>query len=394
MAKNFKQPAGVSDDLTHRCYAKNKIESSLLDCFCKFGYKQIDTPVLEYGDLYSGGVGKVSLKNLFKLTDSDGSLLVLRPDMTMPISRIVSTKMPEGKYRLCYRGRTFRFFAQDGMREFSQVGIELMGASGVCYDAEVVALAIVALKKSGLKDFIVDIGNVAFFKGLLSSLSINEEEKDELAALVESKDSIGEELFAKRVGLTKSQQESILKMPMLFGGEEIFDEAEKYCVNEMMFNAVRELRELNAILKAQGFEQYVSYDLSLVGEMSYYSGLVFKGMCEGVGSSLLSGGRYDHLCDGFDKNIPSVGFAVAVDRVLTALQNFGNLPRVKKADIVVGCDGQSVAELISFVMDTVDGGKKVVNLSCCDKHDVEKYAIENSIKQVYYFESGEKTRLV
>ena len=393
MTKKFRQPQGVSDVLTRQCYAKNKIERQLLDCFARYGYNQIDTPVLEYGDLYSAGAGKVNMNKLFKLTDYDGSLLVLRPDMTMPISRIVSTKIPEGKYKFCYRGKMFRFSQGVGTREFSQVGIELMGASGICCDAEVVSLAIASLIEAGLEDFIIDIGHVGFFKGLLSSLRLSDEERKELAELVESKNSIGEQLFAKKTGLTREQQESILKMPMLFGGDEVFDEAEKYSVNDEMREAVKTLRKLDAILKAQGYDKYVSYDLSLVGEMSYYSGIVFKGMCEGVGSSILSGGRYDHLCDSFDRDIPSVGFAIGSDMLLLALAGAGKLPVRETRDVAVGCDEEGVAETLSFVRGLVAEGNYVVNLSVCKESDVKEYAENNGIKQAYYFR-GDKPRCI
>ena len=394
MTKKFRQPQGVSDVLTRQCYAKNKVERQLLDCYARYGYNQIDTPVLEYGDLYSAGAGKVNLNKLFKLTDYDGSLLVLRPDMTMPISRIVSTKIPEGKYRFCYRGKMFRFSQGEGIREFSQVGIELMGAKGICYDAEVVSLAIESLLQVGLDDFIIDVGHVGFFKGLLGSLNLSSDERKELAGLVESKNSIGEQLFAKKVGLSNREQESILKMPMLFGGEEVFDEAEKYCVNDEMKNAVATLKELNAILKAQGYDKYVSYDLSLVGEMSYYSGIVFKGMCEQVGSSILSGGRYDHLCDSFDRDIPSVGFAIGSDRLMLALAGAGKLPVRESRDVAVGCSEGSVAQTLTFITELVRQGKMVVNLSVCSQSEVEEYAKNNSTKQAYYIDGKENRRIV
>ncbi len=394
MTKKFRQPQGVSDVLTRQCYAKNKIERQLLDCYARYGYNQIDTPVLEYGDLYSAGVGKVSLSKLFKLTDYDGSLLVLRPDMTTPISRIVSTKIPEGKYRFCYRGKMFRFSQGVGMREFSQVGVELMGASGVSRDAEIVSLAIASLLEVGLDDFIIDIGHVGFFKGLLASLRLSDEERKELAELVESKNSIGEQLFAKKTGLTGEELERILKMPMLFGGDEVFAEAEKYCVNDEMKNAVSTLRELDAILKAQGYDRYVSYDLSLVGEMSYYSGIVFKGMCEQVGSSILSGGRYDHLCDSFDRDIPSVGFAIGTDMLLLALGGAGKTPVRENRDVAVGCTEDRIAQTLTFVRDLVGEGKFVANLSVCDESEVMAYAKENNTKQAYYIDGDKPRRII
>lgn len=394
MTKKFRQPQGVSDVLTRQCYAKNVIESRLSDCFARYGYNKIDTPVLEYGDLYSAGAGKVNMNKLFKLSDYDGSLLVLRPDMTTPISRIVSTKIPEGKYKFCYSGKTFRFSQGVGMREFTQSGVELMGAEGVCYDAEIISLAIESLLEAGLDDFIIDIGHVGFFKGILASLSLTDDERDELADLVESKNTIGEQIFAKKTGLTSDELERISNLPMLFGGDEIFAKARKYCVNDEMKDAVDTLEKLDAILKDLGYDKYVSYDLSLVGEMSYYSGIVFKGMCEQVGSSILSGGRYDHLCDSFDRDIPCVGFAVGTDRLLNALSQTGKLPVRGSRDVAVGYAEGDTAGALAFVRELVGQGKYVVNLGVCKESDVGEYARENSTKQAYYIADGVSRRLV
>ena len=394
MTKKFRQPQGVSDVLTRQCYAKNVIESRLSDCFARYGYNKIDTPVLEYGDLYSAGAGKVNMNKLFKLSDYDGSLLVLRPDMTTPISRIVSTKIPEGKYKFCYSGKTFRFSQGVGMREFTQSGVELMGAKGVCYDAEIISLAIESLLEAGLDDFIIDIGHVGFFKGILASLSLTDDERDELADLVESKNTIGEQIFAKKTGLTSDELERISNLPMLFGGDEIFAKARKYCVNDEMKDAVDTLEKLDAILKDLGYDKYVSYDLSLVGEMSYYSGIVFKGMCEQVGSSILSGGRYDHLCDSFDRDIPCVGFAVGTDRLLNALSQTGKLPVRGSRDVAVGYEEGDTAGALAFVRELVGQGKYVVNLGVCKVSDVSEYARENSTKQAYYIADGVSRRLV
>lgn len=394
MTKKFRQPQGVSDVLTRQCYAKNMIERKLSDCFARFGYNRIDTPILEYGDLYSAGAGKVNMNKLFKLSDYDGSLLVLRPDMTMPISRIVSTKIPEGKYKFCYSGKMFRFSQGVGMREFSQSGVELMGARGIGYDAEVISLAIESLREAGLDDFIIDIGHVGFFKGILASLSLADDEREELADLVESKNTIGELIFAKKTGLSSDEQERISGLPMLFGGDEIFAKARKYCVNDEMNEAVDTLEKLDAILKDLGYEKYVSYDLSLVGEMSYYSGIVFKGMCEQVGSSILSGGRYDHLCDSFDRDIPCVGFAIGTDMLLNALAQTGKLPVRESRDVAVGYAEGDTAKALAFVRELAGQGKYVANLSVCNEGDVVAYARENSTKQAYYVEGGKPRRIV
>lgn len=269
-----------------------------------------------------------------------------------------------------------------------------MGARGIGYDAEVISLAIESLREAGLDDFIIDIGHVGFFKGILASLSLADDEREELADLVESKNTIGELIFAKKTGLSSDEQERISGLPMLFGGDEIFAKARKYCVNDEMNEAVDTLEKLDAILKDLGYEKYVSYDLSLVGEMSYYSGIVFKGMCEQVGSSILSGGRYDHLCDSFDRDIPCVGFAIGTDMLLNALAQTGKLPVRESRDVAVGYAEGDTAKALAFVRELAGQGKYVANLSVCSEGDVVAYARENSTKQAYYVEGGKPRRIV
>ena len=358
MTDKFKQPSGVRDTLPAECAAKRAIEQKLLSKFGQYGYLQIDTPALEYGGLYSEG-DRFDLDRLFKFSDCDGALLVLRPDMTMPISRVVATKFAPGRYKLCYLGSTYRLTRRsNGLREFTQAGVEYMGASGTACDAEAVALAIESLLACGLEDFIIDIGHVGFFGGILKQLGLDEAKRRELAALVERKDVIGESLFAAREGLTSESMSLLAGLPMLFGDGSVLERARDLCLNDEMKKSLDELDALNAALVKAGYGDRISYDLSLVGEMSYYSGLVFKGLCEGAGSSVLSGGRYDRLCDAFGRSVPSVGFAIAVDRLVDVLP--ANEP-TQSVDEVIGCDGtpDGIAAALAYASAATSKGRNM-----------------------------------
>lgn len=377
MTDKFKQPSGVRDTLPAECAAKRAIEEKLITKFGQYGYRQIDTPALEYGQLYSEG-DRYELRRLFKLSDSDGSLLVLRPDMTMPISRVVATKFAPGRYKLCYLGSTYRFARRSGLREFTQAGVEYMGCSGTACDAEVVALAIESLLACGLKDFIIDIGHVGFFGGILKQLGLDADKRRELAALVERKDVIGESLFAAREGLTSESMGLLTGLPMLFGDGGVLAKARAMCLNDEMSKSLDELDALNAALVKAGYGDYISYDLSLVGEMSYYSGLVFKGLCEGAGSSVLSGGRYDRLCDAFGRNVPSVGFAVAVDALVDVLPCEIETGCV---DEVVGCDGSpdAIAAALAYVRQATESGRKVDFVGTCSEDELKASGVRTTM---------------
>lgn len=349
MDNKFKLAQGVLDYLPNECYKKSQIENKILNTFIDFGYDRIDTPILERYELFDSGVGKVDLKKLFKVTDIDGDLLVLRPDMTMPISRIVSTKLPKDTYKLCYLGKSFSMLENGGkLREFTQVGVEVMGAKGVGVDTEVVALAIKSLLDAGLQNFQIELGHIGYFKGLLDSLELSLQDKEELTELVEKKDSIGEGLFAKRLGLDSQITSIILKLPMFFGGIEVLDEAEIYCKNDEMKEAISNLRKLYEGLKQLGYEKYISFDLSIVGNMKYYSALVMKGITKSVGRPILAGGRYDNLCDSFGSNTKAVGFAISIGYLLEALDAQGQLIKKPEVEIVIGFDNNCIDKAMAL----------------------------------------------
>lgn len=338
MLNKFKLPKGVLDKLPQECYAKQYIEQSLLDCYDQYGYERIDTPMLERYELFESGVGKVSLNKLFKISDSDGDLIVLRPDMTMPISRIVATKFENHCHKLSYVGNSFCADEKTKLREFSQAGVEFMGVGDTDVDIEIVLLAIKSLLKCNLEDFQIELGQIGFFKGMLASFNLDSNQCDEIIELVEKKDAIGEQLWAKNVGLQDKQLENILKMPMLFGGEEILEQASAMCVNEEMQSALDNLRTIYEGVKSYGYEKYVTFDLSLVGNMKYYSGLVIKGITKYFGRAILSGGRYDNLCDSLGKNLPAVGFSIGLDYLQASLQAQGSLPSKNPIHTVVGAE--------------------------------------------------------
>lgn len=367
MIKKFKLPNGIQDHLPEDCYSKRVLEGKLMDCFKYYGFREIESPVLERYELFDGGVGNVELNRLFKVADIDGDLLVLRPDITMPISRIVCTKLQGGCQKLCYLGNSFSAIETEGkLREFTQAGIEIMGAEGDGIDVEVVMLAIKSLLASGLEDFQIELGNVAFFEGLLDAFEIGEEDSEILVNSIESKNGI--KLYSLSKDMDQRLLESLSKLPMLFGGEEVLADAEKMCLNDKMKKAVQNLEKVYEGIKRLGYEKYVCFDLSIVGKMRYYSGMVMRGIVKGLGRPVLSGGRYDSLCDAFGKHTPAVGFAVSIGYLMTALQKYGLLQNSPEVEVIVGYEPEMMKEAENYV----DGLRaKGINAVCSFATDTD-----------------------
>ncbi|MDE6189510.1 MAG: ATP phosphoribosyltransferase regulatory subunit, partial [Clostridia bacterium] len=263
MIKKFKLPSGIQDHLPLDCYSRRVVERKLVDCFDKYGYREIETPILERYELFDSGVGKVELNKLFKVTDVDGELLVLRPDITMPISRIVCTKLSEDCCKLYYIGKVFSALANEGkLREYTQADVEIIGAKGNGVDIELVMLAIKSLLAVGLDDFQIELGHVGFFKGLLDAYNVCDEDREVLIRSIESKNGI--RLYELSKDVDERLLDTLSSLPMLFGGEEVLDTAQKTCLNEEMRAAVENLKSIYAGIKKLGFEKYVCFDLSSV----------------------------------------------------------------------------------------------------------------------------------
>lgn len=389
MIKKFKLPKGTQDHLPSDCYSRRIVEGKLMDCFKFYGYSEIESPILERYELFDSGVGKVELNKLFKVTDVDGDLLVLRPDITMPISRIVCTKLQDCRQRLCYLGKSFSALETEGkLREFTQAGVEIMGDKSDGADVEIIMLAIKSLLAVGLDDFQIEIGNVGFFKGLLDAYDVADEDRDILTNSIESKNGI--KLYSLSGEINKDMLTSLSRLPMLFGGVEILDEARSMCLNEQMSDAVVRLKNVYEGIKSLGYERYITFDMSKVGKMKYYSGLVMRGIIKNLGRPILSGGRYDGLCDSFGKRIPAVGFAIAIGYLTRALDNQQKLVKMPSADVVVGYTPSQMARAEELVRDYKSNGKNAICSFATDRQNLVELQKRIGAKTAIFVTNGGK----
>lgn len=388
MIKKFKLPNGTQDHLPADCFSKRNVEGRLLECFRFYGYQEIESPILERYELFDSGVGKVELSKLFKVTDIDGDLLILRPDITMPISRIVCTKL-QGVQKLCYLGKSFSAIENEGkLREFTQAGVEIMGMDGIDTDIEVIMLAIKSMLAVGLDDFQIEIGNVGFFKGLLDAYDVEEEDRDILINSIESKNGI--KLYSLK-NVDKDMLDLLSRIPMLFGGVEILEEAQEMCLNSQMSEAVKNLKGIYDGLKSLGYEKYVTFDMSIVGKMKYYSGMVMRGIIKNLGRPILSGGRYDGLCDAFGDHTPAVGFAIGIGYLTTALSNQDKLLRMPAVDVVVGYTPSNMREAEELVSAYRSNGVNAICSFANDKESLKKVKVAmGACKGVFVTERGEE----
>ena len=396
---------GVQDILFEDCYLKRGLEQKFRSLFRSCGFREVESPTIEFFDVFASDEAAMPQENMFKFFDQQGRILVLRPDITIPIARISATKYREARYplRVSYVGNVFRYDDYGGgkQNEFTQAGIEVLGINTPESDAEVIAVAIKALKAAGLESFQVDIGQVEFFNGLMEETGLAEEDVTEVRKLIDRKDYVGLEEFLKRCEIGEDLKELISDLPGYFGSADVIERVESKPLNRRSRQALENIRQVLKILEDYGFGKYVSVDLGMLRELSYDTGIIFRGFTYGVGFPILTGGRYDRLLGEFGMDCPATGFSLGVNMIMKALQRqkieaespevdsficYGDAGRrtafelceeLRKQGIVVEMDiaNSSIDEAKSYALDRNIGGV----ISIIDEDTVE----------IHYIQSGE-----
>lgn len=329
MKREIHTPEGMRDVYNSECRKKRLLQSRLLSEFHTFGYEDIETPVIEYFDVFSKEVGTIPSRELYKFFDRSGDTLVLRPDFTPSIARAVSRYFSNERtpVRLCYQGKTFvnKTSYQGRLNESTQLGVECVGDGNVSADAEVLALAVQVLKTAGLREFQISVGESNFFKSLVSEAGLSQETENDLRTRISHKNNFGVEELLNHQGLSDSLRRAFREFPMLFGGEEILAKAKALTDNGEALRAVERLEQIYEVLKLYGVEKYISFDLSMLSKYRYYTGIIFQGITYGTGEPLIKGGRYDGLLEHFGPKLPAVGFGLIMENLQNALDR-QNIP--------------------------------------------------------------------
>lgn len=384
-------PEGVKDFYNDECAGKLAVCAKLKNTFDLYGFQSIQPPTFEYFDIFNSERGSVASKEMYKLFDRDGETLVLRPDFTPSIARCAAKyyAQEELPIRLCYQGNTFinNVGLQGRLKERTQAGAELIGDDSLAADAEMLAMVADCLKHVGLTEFQVEIGQVDFFRGLMEEAGLDEEQQKELRELIENKNHFGIESMMSGMSLPQPLIEAITSLPKLFGSaEQVFPEARRLTGNATALAAVERLEQLYDMMKAYGMEKYISFDLGMLGNFQYYTGIIFKAYTYGTGDSIVTGGRYDNLMAQFGKEAPSIGFGIAVDTLMSALMRQKIRVELPEGGTLLLYDPGRLKWAVSLATSYRSQEKRVHLLQRKEENQEEyiRYAGENHLSEILY----------
>lgn len=323
-------PEGSRDFLFEECDDRKAVETSLSALYKEKSYRKVITPAIEFFDVFNSDNTGIEADEMYKLTDNYGRTTVLRPDNTMPIARLVATRLKAEDFpvRLYYNQNIFvrNKMLAGRTDEIAQSGIELIGDGSLDADLEVISMSVEALKRANLNSFKLEIGHAGFFNAVLNKMNLSPTEKADICKLIEGKNYAALSDLLHRMGDSR-ETEVLHRLPQLFGGIDVLEEAKKLYRSSESDGALDYIRTVYKKLEEMGIADSIMIDLGLVNRSNYYTGVIFRGYAEGSGATILSGGRYDNLISEFGMDAPAIGFAVDVNALCDAMHEVINVER-------------------------------------------------------------------
>jgi ATP phosphoribosyltransferase regulatory subunit len=333
-------PPGVQCFVGEEARQRRRIEETVVSVFEGWDYEEIIPPLFDYADAFAGpALGPKT----YSFVGRDGSVLALRPDFTSLLAKIAAGRLRDrpAPLRLYYSGEVLRYEPPKAGRqsELHQMGLEHLGGDPAAADAETLAVAAECLERLGAEGWVLALGHVGVFGGLLAEAGLEADALETLRERVEAKDREGVLSLLGRTRAGEETASAVARLTELAGQTGVLEEAARlfaFCPPARA--AVDELSRLAETLTVAGLGDRLAVDLGEVRGLDYYTGLVFRAYAPGLGFEVGGGGRYDSLLGRFGRPLPAVGFMLGLDRVALLLERQGRLTASSAAPVELIAD--------------------------------------------------------
>ena len=274
------------------------------------GYAQYSMSKFEEYELYARNKNFLVSDHILTFTDIDGKLMALKPDVTLSI--IKNSQNNGAVQKVYYNENVYRTAPTScGYREIMQVGLECIGNLDDYTVCEVVALAARSLECVS-NNYLLDLSHMGMVSGLLDFMGLNEQK--EVFPLIAEKNIPGISALCREKSVSAQTSRLLCELVELYGTpEQVLPALKKMVVNKQMADALDKLRLVCTLLKP--YENHLRLDFSIVNDMRYYNGIIFRGYLPGLASGILAGGQYDNLLQRMGKSGQAIGFAVYMDQL-------------------------------------------------------------------------------
>lgn len=281
----------------------------------KYGYRKFRMGRFEEYSLYAANADFLKGDKVITFTDLDGRLLAMKPDVTLSIIKNSRASRESGE-KFYYIENVYREDKEsNNFREVSQMGLEFIGNVDDYGLSEVLSLAATTLAEID-DEYILEISNMEYVTELLGSMNLSYDNYVHMLHLIRQKNTDGLRKIGRQCGLRKEQIEVLTQIPGLYGDvDDTIARARKLVINTPMADALDQLRDVCRAMDVMQADRRIQLDLSIVNDIDYYNGIIFRGFIKGVAANVLSGGQYDRAMKIFGRHVGAVGFALYLDEI-------------------------------------------------------------------------------
>ncbi|MBO5907260.1 MAG: ATP phosphoribosyltransferase regulatory subunit [Clostridia bacterium] len=278
-----------------------------------YGYQPFKMSKFEEYDLYVRNKDFLVSDRVITFNDTDGRLLALKPDVTLSIIKNSKGENLD-KHKVYYSENVYRISGSTGQfKEIMQTGLECIGEIDMLDVCEVVSLAAESLALVS-DEYVLDISHMGIVTAFLKEACGGREFESRVTALIAEKNTHELEALCAEYKISPSAREKLVALSCMYGERaEVLKRLDGLCTDAEARSALSELMELDKLLSSSGLDKKVRFDFSVVNNMKYYNGIVFKGFISGICEGALSGGEYDNLLHSMNLEARAIGFALYLD---------------------------------------------------------------------------------
>lgn len=370
----------------------DRIQGKIISVIMNHGCKIIETPSFEDYDVYQHFFPQLR-QQMVKTIDTDGRVLVLRPDVTLPIVETAAREFPRSNQLLKfgYVSTVFReYYGRSTYgKDFLQGGIEILGDSSPECDGEVIVTAAEILKAVGVENIRIDIGTAAYTQALFDGLSLSEEQKATLKGYMAERNLVACKSYIASLPISSDARKALEALPVLFGPyAQTLSKARDYSINSGMLNALSRLERVYDYILYAGYADKVQLDFGFASRLGYYTDTVFKVYVDGALYDIIDGGRYDQMSSRFGVDRPACGFGMNINLLYEYMSDAGLLEDTEPSFQMAVSYTQGDQTLVRDLMNWRDRGFRVAAYPDSSFIDSADYSIHAIYRNGSYYKDG------
>lgn len=370
----------------------DRIQGKIISVIMNHGCKIIETPSFEDYDVYQHFFPQLR-QQMVKTIDTDGRVLVLRPDVTLPIVETAAREFPRSNQLLKfgYVSTVFReYYGRSTYgKDFLQGGIEILGDSSPECDGEVIVTAAEILKAVGVENIRIDIGTAAYTQALFDGLPLSEEQKATLKGYMAERNLVACKSYIASLPISSDARKALEALPVLFGPyAQTLSKARDYSINSGMLNALSRLERVYDYILYAGYADKVQLDFGFASRLGYYTDTVFKVYVDGALYDIIDGGRYDQLSSRFGVDRPACGFGMNINLLYEYMSDAGLLEDTEPSFQMAVSYTQGDQTLVRDLMNWRDRGFRVAAYPDSSFIDSADYSIHAIYRNSSYYKDG------